>query len=74
MYFIFYPTVRPTSIDINGVKHHTVQGSKVVLTCDVSIDSKVFSSLVLMRNVVQFDFNFKSILLYKDNTGKQNGL
>ncbi|XP_032573492.1 uncharacterized protein LOC6620129 isoform X11 [Drosophila sechellia] len=27
--------VRPTSIDINGVKHHTVQGSKVVLTCDI---------------------------------------
>ncbi|XP_070071317.1 uncharacterized protein nrm isoform X7 [Drosophila takahashii] len=27
--------VRPTRIDINGVKHHTVQGSKVVLTCDI---------------------------------------
>ncbi|KAH8351258.1 hypothetical protein KR084_001851 [Drosophila pseudotakahashii] len=27
--------VRPTSIDVNGVKHHTVQGSKVVLTCDI---------------------------------------
>ncbi|XP_043862051.1 uncharacterized protein LOC120447830 isoform X1 [Drosophila santomea] len=27
--------VRPTSININGVKHHTVQGSKVVLTCDI---------------------------------------
>ncbi|EDW79217.2 LOW QUALITY PROTEIN: uncharacterized protein Dwil_GK12999 [Drosophila willistoni] len=27
--------VRPTSIDINGVEHHTVQGSKVVLTCDI---------------------------------------
>ncbi|KAH8286528.1 hypothetical protein KR054_010889, partial [Drosophila jambulina] len=27
--------VRPTSIEINGVKHHTVQGSKVVLTCDI---------------------------------------
>lgn len=30
-------TVRPTSIDISGVKHHTVQGNKVVLTCDVSM-------------------------------------
>lgn len=28
--------VRPLSININGVEHHTVQGSKVVLTCDVS--------------------------------------
>ncbi|XP_020816464.1 hemicentin-1 isoform X13 [Drosophila serrata] len=27
--------VRPTGIEINGVKHHTVQGSKVVLTCDI---------------------------------------
>ncbi|XP_030385039.1 uncharacterized protein LOC115632156 isoform X2 [Scaptodrosophila lebanonensis] len=27
--------VRPTSITINGVEHHTVQGSKVVLTCDI---------------------------------------
>nr|XP_036226716.1 uncharacterized protein LOC106618396 isoform X3 [Bactrocera oleae]XP_036226717.1 uncharacterized protein LOC106618396 isoform X3 [Bactrocera oleae] len=27
--------VRPTSISINGVEHHTVQGSKVVLTCDI---------------------------------------
>ncbi|KAH8233853.1 hypothetical protein KR032_000185, partial [Drosophila birchii] len=27
--------VRPTSIEVNGVKHHTVQGSKVVLTCDI---------------------------------------
>ncbi|XP_060661002.1 uncharacterized protein LOC132794519 isoform X4 [Drosophila nasuta] len=27
--------VRPTSIDIKGVEHHTVQGSKVVLTCDI---------------------------------------
>ncbi|XP_070141229.1 hemicentin-1 isoform X4 [Drosophila kikkawai] len=27
--------VRPTSIEINGVEHHTVQGSKVVLTCDI---------------------------------------
>ncbi|TDG39892.1 hypothetical protein AWZ03_013686, partial [Drosophila navojoa] len=27
--------VRPTSIAINGVEHHTVQGSKVVLTCDI---------------------------------------
>lgn len=29
--------VRPTTVTINGVEHHTVQGSKVVLTCDVSI-------------------------------------
>ncbi|XP_067643045.1 uncharacterized protein nrm isoform X2 [Eurosta solidaginis] len=27
--------VRPTRISINGVEHHTVQGSKVVLTCDI---------------------------------------
>uniref|UniRef100_A0A6P4ECC5 Titin isoform X9 n=1 Tax=Drosophila rhopaloa TaxID=1041015 RepID=A0A6P4ECC5_DRORH len=27
--------VRPTGIEINGVQHHTVQGSKVVLTCDI---------------------------------------
>ncbi|XP_041564226.1 uncharacterized protein LOC108136874 isoform X9 [Drosophila elegans] len=27
--------VRPTGIEINGVEHHTVQGSKVVLTCDI---------------------------------------
>ncbi|KAI8118506.1 Kin of IRRE-like protein 2 [Lucilia cuprina] len=27
--------VRPTTVTINGVEHHTVQGSKVVLTCDV---------------------------------------
>ncbi|XP_041674184.1 uncharacterized protein LOC108118341 isoform X5 [Drosophila eugracilis] len=27
--------VRPISIDISGLQHHTVQGSKVVLTCDI---------------------------------------
>ncbi|KPU79098.1 uncharacterized protein Dana_GF11010, isoform C [Drosophila ananassae] len=27
--------VRPTSIEMNGVEHHTVQGSKVILTCDI---------------------------------------
>ncbi|ALC44604.1 nrm [Drosophila busckii] len=27
--------VRPTRITITGVEHHTVQGSKVVLTCDI---------------------------------------
>ncbi|XP_030572924.1 uncharacterized protein LOC115771379 [Drosophila novamexicana] len=27
--------VRPTSIDISGVEHHTVQGNKVVLTCHI---------------------------------------
>lgn len=35
-FFSIY-TVRPTSIDISGVEHHTVQGNKVVLTCHVSI-------------------------------------
>lgn len=34
--------VRPTSISINGVEHHTVQGSKVVLTCDVSVVVCIF--------------------------------
>ncbi|KPU79112.1 uncharacterized protein Dana_GF11010, isoform T [Drosophila ananassae] len=28
-------TLRPTSIEMNGVEHHTVQGSKVILTCDI---------------------------------------
>ncbi|KAM7357581.1 neuromusculin isoform 3-T4 [Cochliomyia hominivorax] len=34
-YFSVDLQVRPTTVTINGVEHHTVQGSKVVLTCDV---------------------------------------
>lgn len=32
---IYMTAVRPTSISISGVKHHAVQGTKVLLQCQV---------------------------------------
>lgn len=32
-------TVRPTKMSLTGVKHHTVQGTKVLLQCQVSASS-----------------------------------
>lgn len=37
-------SVRPTKMSLTGVKHHTVQGTKVLLQCQVSAERSLSES------------------------------
>lgn len=71
-YFLLEMEVRPTKIDLSGVEHHVVQGTKVLLQCDV-FNARPAANVTFYNNTVPVEDSVNGVSISTKTEERNDG-